>query len=263
MIYDKLPVVLLSTMASEKSSSTNHTIAAFILSHAEDIPKMSITDLAQACYVGTGSVSRFVRDIGLTDFAQLKQLCAEFAMRSFENKEETDPIVRQSHITEYIVSDMRTAAASVDPEQLEKICRDIQSYENIYAFGLLKAQSAAVSLQTDLLMAGKTIHTSTAFAEQMDTIINAGKEDLILIFSYTGTYFSSHAFRAKEKHLILPKIWMICGNDSGLPSFVDEVLLFESQGKKESHPFTLELMASLIAEEYSYMINHDRSGNTQ
>ena len=53
------------------------------------------------------------------------------------------------------------------------------------------------------------------------------------------------------------------GSDSGLPSFVDEVLLFESQGKKESHPFTLELMASLIAEEYTYMINHDRSGNTQ
>lgn len=253
MIFDRLPVVLLSTMAAEKSSSTNHIIASYILSHCEEVRDMNITDLAKACYVGTGSVSRFVREIGLESYSQLRQLIAESEF-SFENiRRDAEYAERRDLLSEYIANSIRTAAASVDYQQLAKLCRDIHDHESVFACGHLKAQSAAVSLQTDLLMMGRNIRTSTAFNEQIDTIMNAGKEDLIIIFSYTGSYFSSTSLRGKERQLILPKIWMICGGNKESERFVNETLRFASDGRREAHPFLLEMAASLIAAEYSVM----------
>jgi DNA-binding MurR/RpiR family transcriptional regulator len=240
-------------MAAEKSSSTNHIIASYILSHCEEVRDMNITDLAKACYVGTGSVSRFVREIGLESYSQLRQLIAESEF-SFENvRRDAEYAERRDLLSEYIANSIRTAAASVDYQQLTKLCRDIHDHESVFACGHLKAQSAAVSLQTDLLMMGKNIRTSTAFNEQIDTIMNAGKEDLIIIFSYTGSYFSSVSLRAREQHLLLPKIWMVCGEGSSADWFVDETLTFASDAKRGAHPFLLETAASLITNEYAVL----------
>ena len=74
MIYDPIPVILLSTLASEKDHSTNQMIAEFILTHRQQAAQMNIGDLARECHAGTASVSRFCRDIGLSDFASLKLL---------------------------------------------------------------------------------------------------------------------------------------------------------------------------------------------
>lgn len=253
MIIEKLPVVLLSTMAAEKSSSTNHQIASYILAHRDEVLSMGIQQLAEACYVGTGSVSRFVRDIGLTGFSELRSLLQETDFTLDHAYMHEDPKKRRNDLASSIIDALVKAERSVDQKQLEKLCEDIHSYQNVYAFGLLKAESAAISLQSDLLMMNKAISTNAAYKEQIDTIIGADREDLILIFSYTGTYFSSYQFRGNEKRLLLPKIWMICGTAEKPPWFVNETLTFDSEGKRETHPYTLELMASLIVQQYACM----------
>jgi DNA-binding MurR/RpiR family transcriptional regulator len=253
MIFDKLPVVLLSAMAAEKTSSTNHTIASYILSHCDLASEMNITDLAAACYVGTGSVSRFVREIGLESYSQLRQLIRESDFSFHPENPDAPYETRRDTLAGYISSAIDKAAKSMDHQQIVKLCRDIHDYERVSAFGLLKAQSAAVSLQTDLLMMGKHIHTSTAYNEQIENIMKADKSDLIVIFSYTGSYFSSVSLRAREQHLLLPKIWMVCGEGSSADWFVDETLTFASDAKRGAHPFLLETAASLITNEYAVL----------
>lgn len=252
MIIEKLPVVLLSTMAAEKSTSTNHLIASYILSHPDEAADMGIQQLAEACYVGTGSVSRFVREIGLLNYNELRSLLKETQFRMDHSFLQGSAENRRSSFSSFLSEALIKAERSVNQKQLEKLCADIRAYESVYAFGLLKAESAAISLQSDLLMMGKNIYTAAAYADQIETIRSADKKDLILIFSYTGTYFSSHSFREKEKRLLLPKIWMICGTKEKVPWFVDETLRFESEGRREAHPFLLEMAASLISQEYAY-----------
>ena len=74
MIYGKLPVVFLSVIASEKSGSTNSIIADYILNHMDEVRDLGIKEIAERCHVGTGSVSRFCKDIGLRDFVELREL---------------------------------------------------------------------------------------------------------------------------------------------------------------------------------------------
>ena len=127
-------------------------------------------------------------------------------------------------------------------------------YEHIYTCGLLKAQNAASDLQVDLKMLGRTISTNIAYKEQKEHILKAGKEELIIIFSYTGSYFEYEKLRSKEKHLLLPRIWMICGTDKQLPWYVNESIRFHSDQSQLSHPFTLEAIESLIVQEYARLL---------
>ena len=45
MLYDKLPVIFLSALASEKGDAINSQIAAYVLSHAEQVKVMGIRHL--------------------------------------------------------------------------------------------------------------------------------------------------------------------------------------------------------------------------
>lgn len=252
MIYEKMPVVLLSMLNSEKSSTVNHTIASYILQNHQEVMHMGIADLASACFVGTGSVSRFCRDIGLRNFSELRRILSETDFSYSLLSTDPDETVRTGKLSAYLSSSLERAASSLDYSQLEKLCDDLKNYQNIYSFGHLKAECAAISMQADFLMMSKYIHTSIAFAEQIETISRCTKEDLIIIYSFTGSYFDGYSFREKEKHLALPKIWMICGTDKKLPWFVDEVLRFDSDLERHSHPWQLQLMESIIASEYAY-----------
>lgn len=252
MIYEKMPVVLLSMLNSEKSSTVNHTIASYIIQNHREVMHMGIADLASACFVGTGSVSRFCRDIGLRDYSELRRILAETDFAYSPISDEPDEASRTGKLTDYLSSSLKRASLSYDPAQLEKLCADLNAYQNIHAFGHLKAECAAISMQADFLMMSKYIHTGIAFSEQIDSIVRSGKEDLIIIYSFTGSYFDGCSLREKEKHLALPKIWMICGTDRKLPWFVNEALRFDSDHERYSHPWQLQLMENIIASEYAY-----------
>lgn len=253
MIYDKFPVVLLSAMAAEKSNSTNHSIASYILEHAEEIPDLSIKELAARCFVGIGSVSRFVRDIGLQDFAELKELIRDSEYHFDRHAEAADAETRKQACASHIAGAVQQALSTVDLAAIHELCRDIHSYDKIYACGLLKAQNAAIDLQVDLRMLGKQIYTDVSYADQTAHIQSAGKDELIIIFSYTGSYFDYTDMRAQSRHPVLPKIWMICGTERTLPGYVDRAIRFNTDGSRLSHPFQLESIASLIAQEYAVL----------
>ena len=74
MLCGKLPIVFLSTLASEKKDSTNSQIATYLLNHLDDIKDIGIQEMAKECSVAMSSISRFCKEIGLNDFNELREL---------------------------------------------------------------------------------------------------------------------------------------------------------------------------------------------
>ena len=56
-------------------------------------------------------------------------------------------------------------------------------------------------------------------SQQMDYILNADENDLIIILSYTGSYFEYENLRVLQKRLEAPKIWMITSIQENYPLF--------------------------------------------
>lgn len=253
MIYQKLPVVFLSTIASEKKGSTNSEIATYLLDHLNEVQKIGISEMAKRCHVANSSISRFCKEIGLADFNELKELLLE---QNIHFEKQSNHLSGQERIKEYsntVKQSIDEVTDSINLNQIHALCKDIHNYDHIAAFGLLKAASAAICLQGDLLMQGKQIYTNISFQEQMDHIFNADENQLIIIFSYTGSYFDYKEIRALKHQLSRPKIWMITGNEIDYPDYIDNTIIFKSKHDQSSHPYQLQFIENIIAQEYANM----------
>ena len=185
MIYDKLTVALLGALSTERKDSTNAHIARYLLAHQGELANLSVKSLASACSVGTGSVSRFCREVGFESFEELRrEFCT--SSRSFERAPEPSGDGGAASLCQGICAALQQAAASVDAAALSHLVDDLCAYEHVSSFGMLKAQAAAVDLQVDLLMQGKYVDTCVSHAEQLKRIASAGKGELTGVFSYPG-----------------------------------------------------------------------------
>ena len=261
MFYGKLPIIILSELASSKSDSINGYIAAYILGHLKEIKNDTIRELAAKMNVSASSISRFCRDIGLSDYNELKMLAMDTKM-NFEvySFSDTAPQRKDDYITA-VEESLEQVRASIDMKKLRKLCVDITRYERIAVFGLLKAEGVAMNLQTDLTLLGKHAVTKLPFSEQIDYLENADERCLVIIFSYTGIYFDyglPKSFRKPRGQR--PKVYFITSDPAAKDSgYFDEVIWFESRQDQVSHPFQLQLIGSLIAQRYAHLLREGQS----
>lgn len=256
MKYGKLAVVLLSILASEKSDSTNSIIADYILNHVNDIQHWGVQELANHCNVSISSISRFCKEIGLESFAELKWMLTQHDTFDDSNNLDSNFHKRLETYDFKIKNAIHQVTHSISEDFIQEIIEDIFSFEKIAAFGLMKAETAALILQSDLLHYGKKIFTHLSFKEQINYIKQADSQTLIIIFSYTNSYFDylpKNLFSNKNN---IPKIWVITGSTQKRVSLTYTTLGFDSDLNHYSHPTQLNLMATIIAQEFNYHNNN-------
>ena len=83
---------------------------------------------------------------------------------------------------------------------------------------------------------------------------STNEDDLLIIFSYTGCYFDYPDIRTLKNKLKKPQIWLISSKQESYPDFIDHVITFDSKQDQNSHPYQLQFIASLIAQEYARRI---------
>ncbi|MGT2828230.1 MurR/RpiR family transcriptional regulator [Streptococcus hillyeri] len=255
MIYGKIPVVFLGLLASEKSGSTNSIIASYILDNLDDMKNIGIQQFAEECNVSSSSISRFCRDIGLDSFSELKMLLTQANLKKGPEASNGDFAERKRAYTGQTIDGIQQVSDSLSENLINELVRDIYDYKEVAAFGLMKAETAAVILQSDLLMYGKKIFTNISFKEQIDYLLEADENKLVILFSFTGSFFdytSLKPFLKKARH---PKIWMITGGNVCAPTFVHKCIRFSSKQTHFEHPSQLDFVATIIAQEYNHQLN--------
>lgn len=252
--YTKLPIVLLSELAAGKEDSNNCRISRYLLERLDCLEDVSIEGLAGECFVSKATISRFCRDIGLEDFSELRDLLHQTEKTFTLYGQSLPPKEQGLDFCRRVNQSLRLAAETMDYGALERLAGEIKEAKRAAAFGLLKAETAAIILQSDLTMLGKNVVTKVAFREQMDYLSSAGPEDLVIIFSYTGIYFDYGLPRDVLRQG--PRVWLVTGRpdirerfkEKGLP--VNRLLTFQSEQDFVSHPYQLQFAASLIAQRY-------------
>lgn len=129
---------------------------------------------------------------------------------------------------------------SIDMQQINALCKEIQKYQQVGIFGLL--------------MLGKQTYSHISYKQQLQYISSTNEDDLLIIFSYTGCYFDYTDIRTLKNKLKKPQIWLISSKKESYPDFIDHVITFDSKQDQNSHPYQLQFIASLIAQEYARRI---------
>ena len=138
-------------------------------------------------------------------------------------------------------------------KQINTLVQEISSYQKIAAFGYMQSESVACNLQFDLQTSGKLIFSCFNIKDQADYITDADENNLIIIFSESGTYFDRIFPRAKpfKSNKKKPKICMITSDQSIEYPFIDFYIRYNSKGGYASHPYPLQLISDLICIKYS------------
>ena len=254
--YGKLPIVLLSELAAGREDSNNCRLARYLLERLDSLDDVSMEKLAAECFVSKATVSRFCRDIGLEDFSELRNLLRQ-TERTFTLYDEGLPPREQGlDVCSRVTQSLELAARTIDYAALERLAGEIRRAKRVACFGLLKAEAAAISLQSDLVMLGINAVTKVAFREQAEFLASAEPEDVVVIFSYTGIYFD---YGLPREALRNRRVWLVTGcpdireqfRAKGLPT--ERLLAFRSEQDFVSHPYQLMLAASLIGQRVGHI----------
>lgn len=240
MLYGKLPIVFLSTLASEKKDSTNSQIATYLLNHLDDIKDIGIQEMAKECSVAMSSISRFCKEIGLNDFNELRELLISIKMNFEQYSSSSKAKNRLEEYSLKVKESITMVEKSIDMQQIDALCKEIQKYQQVGIFGLL--------------MLGKQTYSHISYKQQLQYISSTNEDDLLIIFSYTGCYFDYPDISTLKNKLKKPQIWLISSKQESYPDFIDHVIIFDSKRDQNSHPYQLQFIASLIAQEYARRI---------
>ena len=245
--YGKLPIVLLSELGAGKEDSNNCRIARYLLERLDHLEDVSVELLAEECFVSKATVSRFCRDIGLEDFTELRDLLRQTEKTFTLYGKGLPPKEQGLDFCQRVNESLSLLAKTIDYAALDRLAQEICGAKRIAAFGLLKAETAAISLQSDLVMLGKNAVTKVSFREQREFLENARQDDLVIIFSYTGIYFD-YGLPRDVLHGG-PKVWLVTGCLDARERFrSDRLLAFQSKQDFVSHPYQLQMAASLITQ---------------
>jgi hypothetical protein len=152
---------------------------------------------------------------------------------------------------------LAAVANSLDYEAIQELVSDMRDYENVTAFGLLKAETAAINIQADMLMLKKFINTKLAYDEQVKYINEADERDLIIVFSYTGKYFVE-GLRNIQRKRTKPRIYLISGDASKNSNrLIYRKICFLSPQNQIPHPYQLLFISSIISQEYYHRFYTD------
>lgn len=250
MKTSKLSIVILGYLQASQKDSTNAILASYLLEHMNETGNLSIKRIAEDCHVGIATVSRFVRDLGISDFSEFKDLLTE----EYNTFSRCDSY--QELYDSYTIS-TQACLKSIDQNKINSLCESMHASKTVYVFGLLKAKSAAIQLQADLCSLGKPVLTFASPNEQMKCIEQASINDCLVLFSDTSRYFEYFDVRKIKNHISQLNIWMIGSGQA--PEYIKNHIIYQKPQVSVTHPIQLLFVADMISQCYAKRYGYENS----
>lgn len=175
--------------ASTDHSTSDHTIAEYILRHVSEIPNMTIYELAEACHLSPATISRFCRRFESISFKELKEHTSEF--NDFNRTEihqgpESDMIVGLPDYFEQVKKSLAQTEKLLQEDILQQAAILMHDANKLSFFGVTFSNVVAKNAQIKFMRLGK--HTAS-YSNHENQIIEANAmipDDLAIVISSSG-----------------------------------------------------------------------------
>lgn len=248
---------LLRYINNTKKRDNNYSIAKSMLMHFDDIPNVTIHDMADFCYVSSASISRFVKLLGYENYVDFKQQCKEsIAINvdyssevSFAGKKEMKPIFET--YTKNIIDNMNFTLDKLDYDQLERICELIYRSQDVCFLGLEYASLIGQHFQIKMAELNKLIKIGSTYNDHLEIVNSLRENAIVIIASLEGGYF----YRNDEIIQMIKKkkckiITLTMNHELKPMKDVDEVLLCSKNNSNTEGRVALLYIIELIIMYY-------------
>lgn len=224
--------VLLDIMNKSDKSKTQFAIAEGMLKNFQDIPKLSIHELAERCFVSSASITRFVRLNGFATYGEFRKQCSQTFSIDIDysrnvlkaNKDDIQPIfnIYSEHVRDNILYNLE----NIDYEQLNRISDLIYHSNDVVYLGFEFAMILGQHYQIKMAECNKYIQLPFQTKDQMEVAKQLGKNSVAIIASLEGGYFYRNETIIQELKKNNVKIVAITmEHNSKLLRDMDEIIL--------------------------------------
>jgi len=169
-------------------TATERKVADFVLAQPEQVKFMSITQLADECGTADATISRFCRSLKLKGFNAFKIELARHstALPKAEHHDADTLLGRSREVGRLATDAIAQTMDLVDPQKIEQAVEMIEQANRVICIGsggsVIMANSFAhlFSAVTGKFQAIADSHM------QMSAVATMGKEDILVLFSYSG-----------------------------------------------------------------------------
>jgi DNA-binding MurR/RpiR family transcriptional regulator len=173
---------------------TEKKIADYVLQNAQDVPFMSITELAEGCGVAEASVHRFCRTLQIKGYQNFKM---QLSLSLHDGRQEAHDTgagtgeAREENLFQKILNNnlsaIRETSALLDREVVEKTVRLMSAAQRIFFLGVGNSMITAEEAQ------GRFLHITPKVQYVVDTHMQAmaasmlTPQDMLIFISYSGS----------------------------------------------------------------------------
>lgn len=180
-ILDKILAMYNSFSATEKN------VADYIIKNKQDVPNMTIAELAKNSQVSEASVTRFCKKIEVSGFHSLKINLAQISFpKEIEAIEEASLSQQLEHIKENKLAEITQTMNFINVEPLEKVLEKFQQAKKI----IFLAYGNTIPVALDAAYRFNQIGIFSIASEIWDTnlsmLLNLTNEDLVVVISNSG-----------------------------------------------------------------------------
>lgn len=203
------------TQLSEMHSFTpnEQSIAAYILSHKEQILQLNIQELAKATYTSHSAINRLTHKLGLSGFKEFMITLAREFQQDSQSLSPVDPnypfgvgessVQVAREIAELMKETIDKTVTFMDDELLTQTAQLLDQAERIFIYAVGDSQIRAKSFQNKMFKINKYVIIATELSEWAHHTVNLTSRDCAIFLTYHG---KSSSYIKVAQHLAFERI---------------------------------------------------------
>ena len=179
---------LLSIMNQNDESNVDCVLAKYLLEHLDEIPRLSIYDLADACYVSRSSIHRFVRSCGYESFREFKKASVDTDMHRRRFIQYTDFTDYPVHLKYQTMQMMEDVTRIADSEEMSRTIEAIHDSKEVVFLVADDSSSPVRVFQQQMTAVNKIVRVLTSSNTNLSMIDSLTDRDLLVVCSISGNF---------------------------------------------------------------------------
>lgn len=259
-IHDYNEVDILYTLMSYVNISSPqdmyYAIAHTILTHIDQIPSISINDLADLCYTSPATISRFCKDMNCKSFVNFKNeiaIALEIARNEIHlstqdaQKVSEDPDYLKKKMYHEAMESLALVEKSIDMKDIDRICEMIYQAKKVHMLGYQFNKIISNDFQMKMLKHRKFVYAFVERGDEIQRLDIIDKDSLVIIITVRAREQLMKALidKIKEHH---PKILLLTMNQIYQNDDIDWIYRIdgtESQYSESSLQGTMNFLSLL------------------
>lgn len=189
------------------------SIAAYILSHKEQILQLNIQELAKATYTSHSAINRLTHKLGLSGFKEFMITLAREFQQDSQSLSPVDPnypfgvgessVQVAREIAELMKETIDKTVTFMDDELLTQTAQLLDQAERIFIYAVGDSQIRAKSFQNKMFKINKYVIIATELSEWAHHTVNLTSRDCAIFLTYHG---KSSSYIKVAQHLAFERI---------------------------------------------------------